>query len=63
MEPEVDCIRQQNNQTLNLCNMHLEIGKIKKEYLDLYGYQGSMQHQECLEFLNPHSLMDCQKKI
>ena len=29
MEPEVDCIRQQNNQTLNLCNMHLEIGKIK----------------------------------
>ena len=34
MEPEVDCIRQQNNQTLNLCNMHLEIGKIKKEYLD-----------------------------
>ena len=63
MEPEVDCIRQQNNQTLNLCNMHLEIGKIKKEYLDLYGYQGSMQHQECLEFLIPHSLTGCQKKI
>ena len=47
----------------NLCNMHLEIGKIKKEYLDLYGYQGSMQHQECLEFLIPHSLTGCQKII
>ena len=35
--------------------MHLN-RKNKKEYLDLYGYQGSMQHQECLEFLIPHSL-------
>ena len=36
--------------------------KNKKEYLDLYGYQESMQHQECLEFLIPHSLTGCQKK-
>ena len=36
MEPEVDCIKLQNNQTLNLCNMHLEIEKIKKRFRSLW---------------------------
>ena len=31
MVQEVDFIKQQNNQILNLFNMHLEIGKIKKD--------------------------------
>ena len=39
MVQEVDYIRLQNNLTLNQCNMHLEIEKIKKECSDLYGFQ------------------------
>ena len=36
---EVDYIKLLNSPTLNLCNMHLEIEKTKKEMLGLYGSQ------------------------
>ena len=38
MELEVDFIKQLNNQILSLFNMLLEIEKIKKEFLDHYGF-------------------------
>ena len=51
MELEVDSLKLQNNLILNHFNMHLEIEKIKKEALDLYGFQELMQEQENLMFL------------
>ena len=39
MEQEVDCLKLLSNLILNQCNMLLEIERIKKELLDLYGFQ------------------------
>ena len=36
---EEDCIRIENSLTSKLCNMHLEIEKIKRDHLDHYGFQ------------------------
>jgi hypothetical protein len=37
---EAGYIRLPSNLTLKPCNMHFAIEKIRKEFLDLYGYQG-----------------------
>ena len=42
---EVDCIKRLSSLISNQCNMHLEIERIKKELLDLYGFQELTQHQ------------------
>ena len=44
MVQEVDFIKRQNNQILNLFNMLLEIEKIKKELLEIYGSQELILH-------------------
>ena len=36
---EVDYFELLNNQVLNLFNMHLETGRIKKELLEIFGLQ------------------------
>ena len=46
MVQEAGSIRPRSNLISNLFNMHLEIEKIKKEALDLYGFQELIQHQE-----------------
>jgi hypothetical protein len=43
---EADYIKLPNNQTLNQCNMLLEIEKIEKEHLGLYGSLELMLDQE-----------------
>jgi hypothetical protein len=42
MVHEAGCIKLQNSQILKLCNMLLEIEKIKKDLSGRYGYQESM---------------------
>ena len=46
MAQGADYLRQQNNPILNHCNTHLETEKIKKDHLDLYGFQELMQLHE-----------------
>ena len=46
MVQEVDSIRPRSNLISNLFNMHLEIERIKKEALDLYGFQELTQVQK-----------------
>ncbi len=46
MAQEVGSIRPRSNLIPNHFNMHLEIEKIKKEALDLYGFQELTQEQK-----------------
>ena len=46
MGPDLDFIKQLSNQILNLFNILLEIERIKKGHLGLYGFLESMQQLE-----------------